>query len=617
MIGKEGRVMKRISIFVLAVLLLAPMSINAAESDETKETIEALPNDVTGTWNAINSGLTNTHVYTLAIDPSNTNIIYTGTDGGVFKSTDGGVSWNAINSGLTNTHVYTLAIDPLNTNIIYTGTDGGVFRSTDGGEHWSAGGLPSAVNILAIAIDPSSTDMVYAATNVGVFISSVEGGSWNNYNPPYGSYATYALVIDPSDPSIFYISTNLRGDGVFKFTGWGITTTSTCLGSSHAYALAIDPTNPGFIYAGTDGGVIRSTDGGDSCSAISSGLTNTNVVALAIDPLTPSIIYGGTDDGVYKSTDKGVSWSDISSGLTNTNVIALAIDPLTPSIIYAGTWGGGVFKSSPAEGPPSLHISKSGTGDGSVTSNPSGIDCGSTCTGTYNQGTSVTLTATPSSGSVFAGWSGACSGTGDCVVTMDSHKSVTATFNLQTPYSLTVVKAGKGDGTVTSSPAGISCGSACSEAFQKVAKVKLTAKANPDSIFAGWSGGGYSGTKPCQVTVDSDITITASFDKKVPHISVSPNSLEFGSVKVGRSLKKTLKIMNNGTGDLSVSIGGVGGTDFSVAGSTNITVKPKRSYNLGVTFKPTSAGDKTATLGLNSNDPDVTTISISLTGTGI
>jgi len=266
----------------------------------------------------------------------------------------------------------------------------------------------------------------------------------------------------------------------------------------------------------------------------------------------------------------------------------------------------------------SLTIIEEGTGSGMVTSSPAGISCGPTCSGSYIQGTSVTLTAAPSSGSVFAGWSGVCSGTGDCVVTMDSDKSVTATFNLQVAqYSLTVVKVGTGDGTVTSSPAGISCGSACSEIFQKATRVKLTATANSDSIFTGWSGGGCSGTKPCQVTVDSAITITASFDKKVPHISVSPNPLPFGSVKVGKNLKKTLQIANNGTGDLSVSIGGLGGPDFSVAGSTNIMVKPKKSYKLNITFKPTSTGDKTATLVLNSNDPAATTISISLTGKGI
>ena len=78
-----------------------------------------------------------------------------------------------------------------------------------------------------------------------------------------------------------------------------------------------------------------------------------------------------------------------------------------------------------------------------------------------------------------------------------------------------------------------------------------------------------------------------------------------------------MKIFNNGTGDLTVSIGGLPGTDFSVTGSTTIIVKPKKSYNLGITFKPGSTGDKTATLVLSSNDPDAPVISVPLTGTGI
>jgi hypothetical protein len=75
-----------------------------------------------------------------------------------------------------------------------------------------------------------------------------------------------------------------------------------------------------------------------------------------------------------------------------------------------------------------LSVSKSGNGSGTVTD--SGINCGSDCSENYNSGTSVTLIATPASGSYFAGWSGDCSGTGSCTLTMNSNKSVTATFNL-------------------------------------------------------------------------------------------------------------------------------------------------------------------------------------------
>jgi hypothetical protein len=75
-----------------------------------------------------------------------------------------------------------------------------------------------------------------------------------------------------------------------------------------------------------------------------------------------------------------------------------------------------------------LTVNKTGSGQGTVTSSPSGINCGPTCSADFTSGAVVTLTATPATGSTFAGWSGACSGTGTCTVTMDTDKTVTATF---------------------------------------------------------------------------------------------------------------------------------------------------------------------------------------------
>src|SRR5262249_45038596 len=98
-----------------------------------------------------------------------------------------------------------------------------------------------------------------------------------------------------------------------------------------------------------------------------------------------------------------------------------------------------------------LTVTRGGTGSGTVGSSPSGINCGATCSASYNSGTVVTLTATPGGGSTFTGWSGACSGTGSCVVTMNAATTVTATFTVQT-FLLTVGKSGTGSGTVTSSP---------------------------------------------------------------------------------------------------------------------------------------------------------------------
>ena len=170
-----------------------------------------------------------------------------------------------------------------------------------------------------------------------------------------------------------------------------------------------------------------------------------------------------------------------------------------------------------------LTVNKSGTGSGTVTSNPGGINCGATCTSSYNSGTVVTLTATPAAGSVFAGWSGGCSGTGSCAVTMNAAATVTASFTRQT-FSLTVNKSGTGLGTVTSSPGGINCGVTCSASYDSGTVVTLTATPLPGSTFVGWSGG-CSGTGPCTVTMNAATTVTAIFNLQVFTLTVNKTGL--------------------------------------------------------------------------------------------
>jgi len=80
-----------------------------------------------------------------------------------------------------------------------------------------------------------------------------------------------------------------------------------------------------------------------------------------------------------------------------------------------------------------LSVSKTGSGSGTVTSSPPGINCGNTCSKSFASGTSITLTATPASGSTFDGWSGSCSGTGTCNVSMTQARSVTTRFQLPAP----------------------------------------------------------------------------------------------------------------------------------------------------------------------------------------
>src|SRR5262245_31188325 len=135
-----------------------------------------------------------------------------------------------------------------------------------------------------------------------------------------------------------------------------------------------------------------------------------------------------------------------------------------------------------------LTVVKAGTGSGTVTSSPAGLSCDNICIATsaaFDQGTSVTLTASTANDSNFTGWSlEGCSGTGTCTVSMIQARTVRATFTLQ-QFPLTVVKAGTGSGTVTSSPVGLNCGSTCSAPFDFGTSVTLTANAANDSSFMG------------------------------------------------------------------------------------------------------------------------------------
>jgi len=175
-----------------------------------------------------------------------------------------------------------------------------------------------------------------------------------------------------------------------------------------------------------------------------------------------------------------------------------------------------------------ISVSKTGTGGGAVTSAPGGIVCGGTCSATFTTAAVVTLTAAADGTSTFTGWSGVCSGTGTCVVTVDAAKSVTANFDL-VQYALTAGKTGAGGGTITSSPIGIACGATCSASFTTGSLVTLTPAADGTSIFTGWSGA-CSGTATCTVTVDAAKSATANFDVVQNGINIAKTGTGGGTV---------------------------------------------------------------------------------------
>ncbi len=166
---------------------------------------------------------------------------------------------------------------------------------------------------------------------------------------------------------------------------------------------------------------------------------------------------------------------------------------------------GGVGVTAPPTTGSQLTIKKAGNGQGTVTSTPAGIDCGTDCTESYAPGTVVVLKAIAAPGSTFLAFTGSW----DCLdgrVTMSVDRTCTAVF---VQVKLTIKKAGNGQGAVTSTPAGIDCGTDCTESYALGTVVSLRPVAAPGSVFAGWSGS--PGCSNGRVTLVWDTTCTATF----------------------------------------------------------------------------------------------------------
>lgn len=203
---------------------------------------------------------------------------------------------------------------------------------------------------------------------------------------------------------------------------------------------------------------------------------------------------------------------------------SLAINGGSNALIPAGTTTdqrgpgfprivGGTVDIGAVERGPSYRLSASKQGgNGLVTSNPTGINCGPTCAAEFAGGMKVTLAAKPDAGYSFTGWLGDCTGT-TCTLTMNAAKSVTALFSNATTHRLTVTKAGYGLGAVTGP--GIACGADCTESYPVDTPVTLTATAAAGSRFGGWSGCDTvnAALRQCTVKMASARTVRATFDR--------------------------------------------------------------------------------------------------------
>lgn len=233
-------------------------------------------------------------------------------------------------------------------------------------------------------------------------------------------------------------------------------------------------------------------DCGTTCTA---SFPDTATVALHATPDTGSTFTGWDTVTANDCSSFGAANCSVSTTAPRT---AIAVFTLQQFLLTVNSTNGTVTSLAPHAGD---------------------INCGLTCTHTYNYGDTVELQATPDPSYTFNGWTGGgceSAGTGPCLVTMTTANTVTATFVLNA-RSLHVDLAGSGGGTVTSSPSGITCGTIsgvdCDEAYVLNTVVDLSESLDPGSVFTSWTG--CDSIQPgnvCRVTMSANKTVTATFD---------------------------------------------------------------------------------------------------------
>lgn len=372
-----------------------------------------LDNGVTG---ATNDGV----VYQDRLTPAN--LYITTNNRGIFKSTSGGTSFVAINNGLPNMigKSSRLAIDPTNSQNLFLGLsdEGGVYKSTNGGTSWvlSSTGLsttPKAMNINIVTVDLNNPSIVWAATSDGVFKSTNSGANWTQkYSAVDGAgspLGSNVVRVRPGNSNEIYIA------------NYHVNANGTLVASSGLQRSIDGGTTWNNILPGHKMSQVRVTAGGDIYAGVSAQIGN---------------------PAVYLSTNGGTSFVPYSANLLGSDIRSFGIGADDSVLISLSLENG--FYTNDAGQTPILRVTKIGAG--TVTSSPVGINCGDTCAASVAAGSVLTLTATPSAGSTFSGWSGGgCTGTGTCVVTVNLATTVVATFTGGS-FSLLSVKSRKTHG---------------------------------------------------------------------------------------------------------------------------------------------------------------------------
>jgi len=261
----------------------------------------------------------------VAVDPSNQAKLYAATEGGVFRTVDGGTTWSQVGPAI---NMLTVAVDPSSPTTIISGANGqGIFKSIDGGNTWTN---PVATGtVFTLTFHPQTSGKVFAGLSAAGLQSADSGEHWS----PFGVGGSIrAIRFDPTNFNTIYLASN----GAINRSLDGGVTWSSILGQPGGfYGVVVDPQNSLKLYAANHVfGMFTSIDGGQNWGQFNSGLASGHLNSL--NTIGTSVIVGLEDLGVYKLS--GSNW--VPTGLIYSTVNSLAVANVPQPTLYAGSFVG-------------------------------------------------------------------------------------------------------------------------------------------------------------------------------------------------------------------------------------------------------------------------------------